>query len=108
MQIVQEVVSTILAAREKANTPIRWPLARVSIRTQEKKIKDAVKKHDNLIKYIVNSLDLEVTGQVKNIDYKIKADYAKLGPKYDKKVPEIIVEPELLLSERGTLTFNVT
>lgn len=89
IKIVQDVSSKILAAREKANSPVRWPLSKVSIISRTKKIKDSVKKHGEMVKSIVNSLEID-DKRIDNIQYKIKADYSKLGPKFDKKVAEVI------------------
>ncbi|UCD03671.1 MAG: isoleucine--tRNA ligase [Candidatus Woesearchaeota archaeon] len=117
IKIIQDVSSTILAAREKANTPIRWPLAKVSVVSGSKKIKDAVKKHKDMLNYIINSLELD-TKRIDNIHYKIKVDYSRIEPKYEneKRLAEIIrviaqQSPESIvekLTEKGKFTFKLS
>lgn len=103
IEIIQEVSSKILAAREKSNTSLRWPLAKVTISSKSRNVNSAVKKHKELLKNLVNSLDIKID-KLSGVKHKVKVDFAKIGPKFGKKVPEVIrvvseQSPESLVSK---------
>lgn len=116
MKIVREVSSSALAAREKANRAVRWPLAKVSIRTRDEKVKKAINKHEDLLKYIVNCLELETIQEVEGMNYEIRGDYSKLGPKFKDNVTEVIRKiseqsPQSVmrkLKEKGKFELNLS
>lgn len=92
INIVKDIVSNVLSIREKKmNRPVKWPVKKVIIVTKDKNVSSAVKKHKELIKSLTNALEVEVQEKLKGIKYKVKADYAKLGPKYGKDSAIVIM-----------------
>ncbi|MBD3262852.1 isoleucine--tRNA ligase [Candidatus Woesearchaeota archaeon] len=88
---IKNITTSILAVREKLNRPVRWPIKSATIVTTDDKISKAVKKHEDLIKALTNVWNIKIEKKLGKINYDIKADYAKLGPKYGEKTPEIIM-----------------
>ena len=87
---VQQVTSMILSVREKLGRGIRWPVRKATIVTNIKATQEAVLRHKGLIKELTNTWELVVEPMLSGAEYKVKADYGKLGPKYNKEVGKII------------------
>ena len=52
--IAKSIIQEILSQRENISLGVRWPLRKVTIQTSDKKIEDAVKKLDSIIKTQTN------------------------------------------------------
>ena len=91
IDIVKDIITSILALREKISRPVRWPIKKVIVSTKDEKIAKATKLHKSIIKSLANVWDLEICEEFKDVKYKIKADYAKLGPKFGKDTAQIIM-----------------
>ena len=89
-EFVGKTISLILAAREKANRGVRWPVKEVTIVSRTKVSKDAVKAHEKLIKQLTNVLEIKTARQMKGVDYKIKLNFAKAGPKFGNKITSLV------------------
>jgi len=103
IEITQNIVQSILAAREKIQLGQRWPLKEVIIITKDKKIIEAVEKLEDLIKIQTNVKEIKIQETLKGLKQTIKPDYKKIGPDFGKLAPKIIAKisiesPETILS----------
>jgi len=84
-----DIIQTILAAREKAQVGIRWPLSRAVIHQKEEKSKKPAKDVESLVLSQTNIKRLEYTKRF-NIEYDFKINYKNLGKAYGKKTADMI------------------
>jgi isoleucyl-tRNA synthetase len=63
MRYAREIVTEILAQREKANIGVRWPLQQATIKTAKKEYVDAIKRLADLIKQQTNIKKISVDAQ---------------------------------------------
>ncbi|MFH2028395.1 MAG: isoleucine--tRNA ligase [Nanoarchaeota archaeon] len=102
MALVSNVVTSSLAAREKINLGVRWPLRQIIFVTKDKKSIDAIEKLGNIIKNQVNVKEIAVQESLPDIKIKLQADFKQLGPDFGKDAPKIIAKlttenPETIL-----------
>ena len=90
MENIKGVIQAILAAREKAQAGIRWPLQEVIIETSDSKIKKAVQDLKDLILYQTNVKSLKLVKKFDKADITIKPNYKTIGPEFGKKSKEIL------------------
>ncbi len=95
---VKEITSMILSLREKIQRGIRWPIKEVTIISKKKTHREAIEHHKELIKQMTNCLKVNVSERMQGTKYKIKGNFANLGPKFGKNVGRIL----------GQLTFKST
>ncbi|MDZ7318754.1 MAG: isoleucine--tRNA ligase [candidate division KSB1 bacterium] len=95
-QLVQEVDRVIRivqagrALRNQSRIKIRQPLAELVIKPQVALDLDAMKKYEQHIKEELNIKQLSlVTDSSRFVEYEVKIDFKKLGPKYGKDLPTI-------------------
>jgi isoleucyl-tRNA synthetase len=113
--IVKTLIQGILSAREKAQLGVRWPLSEVIVTTKNDQTKKAVEELAELIKTQTNVKSLRVEKQFDKVSFTVKADYAKFGPAFGEKSPDIISEiakmsPESVLEKmekEGKLLINI-
>ncbi len=89
MEIVQEVLSTILACRQKAGRKLRWPIAHLIISPSSIKVKKALDTFEKYIKEQANTNKLTILNvgeKTEGIHIKAKPILSKLGPKLGKKM----------------------
>jgi len=89
MSTASNVIQGILYGREKIQKGLRWPLGEVIVTGGEKVLK-AVEKLKGIIKVQTNVKVLEAEKSLHGIKEKVKADYAKIGPEFQKKSSEVI------------------
>ena len=80
----------ILAAREKTNRGVRWPVKEATIVTRTKAVKDAIKRHETLIKQLTNVLAIKTSREMKGVSYNIKLNFANAGPKFGNNVVKLV------------------
>src|SRR3989344_4243439 len=115
MQAIAEIVQCALAAREKIQLGVRWPVKEIIVATKEEKTANAVKKLSDVIKRQVNAKEIKIVEAMPNIRVKVKADYSKLGPDFGDMSPKIIAHltinsPETVLrqmQEKGKYTCSI-
>lgn len=88
IQVVQQVVSAVLASREQLNRGIRWPVKKVVVTSRSAKVRTSVKKHVEMIKQMTNCLSVEISEKLEGAKYTVKPDYKKLGPKLGGRIKE--------------------
>ena len=89
--------------REKAGYGVRWPFKKVTVITNDEKVKKQIKLLESLIKEQLNVKSVEVTDKL-NVVRKAKLNFKVLGSKYKSELPSIIaevslVDPSLLLKK---------
>jgi len=115
MNISQNIVQSILAARDKIGSGVRWPLKDAIVVSQDQKIIKAVNAMEDVIKSQTNVKEIWIFHEMKGIKETVKADYNKLGPKFGNLTPKIIAQlsidsPETVLKhikEDGKHAVNV-
>jgi isoleucyl-tRNA synthetase len=70
MECVQQVMQTILSAREKAQLGLRWPLPSATIHTKDKKTQEAVHQYEELIKSQMKLKLLIITDKGSGLEFK--------------------------------------
>ena len=63
MKYVREIVTEILAQREKANIGVRWPLQQAIVKTAKKEYAEAIKRLGDLVKQQTNLKKISVDAQ---------------------------------------------
>jgi isoleucyl-tRNA synthetase len=115
--IIKDVISNILAAREKTQRSVRWPIKRVVLTTRIPGYAEAVKEYQDLIREATNVLVIVAAKEaVEGVERKVKADYAKLAPRYKREAAEVVARvieqsPESLmkkLEKTGKWNFALT
>ncbi|MBR9677004.1 isoleucine--tRNA ligase [Candidatus Woesearchaeota archaeon] len=92
-EIAKEVISSTLAARERASLGIRWPVQKIIIATTNNSVKTAVKKLFGAIKQQTNVKEIEFVESFKAASFDVKPNYKNLGQVFGKdtaKVGELI------------------
>ena len=92
MGIISSIVQNALAAREKIQLGIRWPLKEIVVVSSDKKAVDAVEKLMPIIKLQLNVKDVIVKDQLEGVRSVVKADYRQIGPDFGNKAPKIIAK----------------
>ncbi len=101
--VMKNTVQSILSAREKIQTGVRWPLKKVFIITQKEDVERAVKELEGVIKSQANVKEIEVMKDMPGIKRTVKPDYAKLAPDFGEDSARIIAQfstmsPETIFS----------
>jgi len=102
ISVVQNVVQSVLAGREKIGLGIRWPLKEAIIVSKDKKVVESVEKLEDMVKVQTNIKEIKVQESLPGIKVKVKADFAKIGPDFGKLAPKIVAKiamesPETIL-----------
>ena len=91
-EIMEDVVQSGLAAREKIQLGVRWPLREVVIVTKDEKVIKAVEELEDVIKVQLNVKGIRITKSLPGIRRSVKTDYAKIGPEFGDLAPKIIAK----------------
>ena len=91
MDDVKNVIQGILAGREKAQLGVRWPIKDVIVESKDENVKKSIEKLIDIIKIQTNIKDIIVKDDMK-LKKTIKADFAKMGPKFGKDAPTVIAQ----------------
>ncbi|MFP4524232.1 MAG: isoleucine--tRNA ligase [Candidatus Woesearchaeota archaeon] len=88
MTLAGEAIAGILAARDKAQTGVRWPLQEVIIDTDDAETAKAVEELDELVKRQANVRAVKV--EHFPVEYKGKPNYKTLGRAYGEQTGDAI------------------
>ncbi len=88
--IVQNIVQSVLAGREKIGLGIRWPLKEVIIVSKDKEVAAAVDRLGDMIKIQTNVKEINVKDYMPGVKLKIKPDFGKLGGAFGNLAPKIV------------------
>ncbi|MBU2561909.1 MAG: isoleucine--tRNA ligase [Nanoarchaeota archaeon] len=102
--IAKTAIQSILSAREKAQTGVRWPLAEAIMVTKNEETKKAIESLAEIIKKQTNVKKVSVVERFDKVKTTIKADYTKMGPSFGEKSPQVIAKmattsPDAILSK---------
>ncbi len=90
MQILQDILQAILAAREQANINVRWPLSSATILTQKKEVQQALKSLEPLIKQQTNIKNIITKRELKEAKVELSLNHAAIGRDFKKDSPLIL------------------
>ncbi len=102
--IVQEIITSSLHAREKIKRGLRWPVLEIIVVTADETVKTAIKSLSNIIKTQTNSKEIIVTTALPKVISTITANLGKIGPIHGSLSPQIAQavlekDPEKVLQE---------
>jgi isoleucyl-tRNA synthetase len=100
MEIAKDVIAKMLAAREKIQLGVKWPLKSATVAAEDDKTRKAVTRLAELIKSQTNVKELKVESEFKGIKYSIKPNFKTLGPEFGADAAKIIAH----LSTKGADT----
>ncbi len=114
---VKAATSYLMAARDKLQRGVKWPIKKAFVVTADEKFSSAVKKHADMVKLLTNVAELSMQAEhPKGISRTVKADYNKIEAKFGKSSPEVIAKivqmsPESILTrveKSGKYTFTLS
>lgn len=88
--IAMDFVQSILAAREKANLGVRWPIGNVTFVTSNKGNKKVIEKYDILIKNLVNAKKINIKENIEGVVTEIRINKNALGKDFKSDVVKIL------------------
>lgn len=88
--LVMNFTQSILAAREKANLGLRWPIGNVTFVTSNKINKKVVEEHKGLIKNLVNAKEIIIKESIEGVVTEIKINKNALGKDFKSDVVKIL------------------
>src|SRR3989344_3375625 len=93
IQLLQKLVSDILALREKIKRGLRWPIREIIVVTKSAKLKKAISSQKSLIKDFTNIVNIIATDKMPDgVSRELKPDYNKLAPQFKEKTTEVITK----------------
>ncbi|MBS3097591.1 isoleucine--tRNA ligase [Candidatus Woesearchaeota archaeon] len=92
MDIVSSIVQNALAAREKIQLGVRWPLKEIVVVSSDKRVVDAVEKLMPIISIQMNVKEVIVKDKLAGVKSVVKADFKQIGPDFGSKAPKIIAK----------------
>lgn len=94
LDVVFKVVPVILHARQKAGIKRRWPLQKATLVIEDSQVLEEAKKARNLIEILSNVKEVDFISDKRDLNLKLEVslDLQKLGPKYKKKLGDILRE----------------
>jgi len=93
MQIVEDVISASLNARQRAKRKLRWPVSRIIVSPNTARVKAACEKFKNYLARQVNCFSLEVLEPSKSpaeVIIKVEPVMSRLGPKASIRLPLVL------------------
>ncbi len=94
--LIRELISGILAAREKIKRSVRWPIKRVAVISANKKITEVVKDYEELVTGVTNVLEISAPKEIPESRRDIRVDFKKLELKFGKDAAEILAKLTIL------------
>ncbi len=92
ISVVQNVVQSVLAGREKIGRGVRWPLKEVIIVSKDGKVVEAVEKLEDMVKIQTNVKEIKIQETMPGVKVNVKADFGKIGPDFGKLAPKVVVK----------------
>ena len=89
--IANEIITAVLAAREKGKIGIRWPLQKVTIYTEDTKYVDAIESLKNTILNQCNLKEVVIVNKKPSwVTTHVKINYDIIAPRAKEKLPKIV------------------
>ena len=92
VSLAQGIIQAGLHAREKAKLGVRWPVKEVEVISENLAVKGVVSRLQEVLCSQLNAKAVIAGSQNVELQYKVKPDYAKIGPAYGKLSPQIIAK----------------
>ncbi len=89
MQLVYEVITAILAARDKAKLGVRWPLNKVIVDTASDETKSAIKLLGEIIKKQTNISAISI--EPFKVSLSVKPNFSTLGKQFGQETGDVAV-----------------
>ncbi len=105
MELLQQIMQTSLAAREKAKLGVRWPVQEIIVVTENKEIVKAVRNLQDIFMMQLNCKNVTVQKEISGIRVKVKPDYGKIGLAYAELSPQVIAK--LALDSAETIMSHI-
>lgn len=113
MDSAKSAMQAILSSREKLKRGVRWPVIEAHLVSKKEDVLSSLKTTESLIASQTNIKKIVVSNNFEKAKAGFKPDFAKLGPKFGKKAPQIIAKlvttPEFNkeLAKQGKISFLV-
>ena len=82
MNIVQDIIQSTLAAREKARLGVRWPIAKLTVVSSDDKVVRAVDDLKDLLLIHVNIKDIKVVPKLEGAKVTVEANKNAIGKSF--------------------------
>lgn len=90
MSIIREVISTVLAVREKAKLGLKWPVKEVIVVSTNDKVKESVEKLNEILLNQTNVKLVTVVTHFDEVKVKVTPNKASIGKDFGNRMPEIL------------------
>ena len=103
MSIVFELIASTLAARERAQLGLRWPIKEVIIESSNSDVEKAVEALQDIFLSQTNAKSVQVMAAVPEVEVMLKPDFSKINPVFKQRSAEIVAQlaltsPQTILS----------
>jgi isoleucyl-tRNA synthetase len=88
--IAKDTIQSILAARERAQLGVRWPVGKIRIIVTDNDTIEAITKLEETIKKQTNVKHIELADKCTEVKIKMKPNHRTIGQEYAELVPKII------------------
>jgi isoleucyl-tRNA synthetase len=88
----EDIIQSMLAAREKLQRGVRWPVKQVIVVTKDAQTKANIEKARDMILSQTNTKELTIVNELDTIRKKVKSDFRTLGPDFGEDSPKIIAK----------------
>jgi len=92
IEIINNIMQSTLASREKVQLGVRWPVKELIIVTSDKNVEKAVSKLEGMIKTSVNAKSIVVKDKIEGVKRAVKADFRQIGSDFGSMAPKIIAK----------------
>lgn len=89
MTIAKEIITAGMAAREKSQLGLKWPIKTILVHAPDKGVKESARLMEDVIKKQLNARTLEI---IENIEEKARPNSAQLGKDFGSEAAQIVVE----------------
>ncbi|MBT3304387.1 isoleucine--tRNA ligase [Candidatus Woesearchaeota archaeon] len=91
MSCAQGIIQSSLAAREKAQVSLRWPVKEIIIHSEDPFVKNGLDELDEVLKKQINVKEINLNKEIE-VDYDVKINYKTAGRKFGKDLPKVIAK----------------
>jgi len=102
MIIVRDVISAILAARERAKLGLKWPIKEVIVVSTNEKVKESVERLNEVLLSQTNVKLVAVTTHLDEVKVNVTINKGGIGKSFGNKMPEIIKKLSSISSDEIT------
>ncbi len=109
MNIAQDIIASILHAREKAKLSVRWPVKEIIITTDKEEVKKVISSLQTIIKTQTNVKEIKIQHSLEGVKELVSANRSTIGSTFGPDSPLVLQEIEkqgsvLLASDKHIFT----